>query len=289
MLSHNNYPGMQTMTKKRVAAIIGFAVIAFVLYNVVAGGAVVVAKFIWPDASYTLLSSIGGAISIIVLIAWNSFLGAGTIDRSFATRGIRIIRSTKNIVLLIVFVVLISMALNSLLEIMTSYVKDDAFTKISKILFEGSIWEIALSSVAVAPICEELVFRSIFYAGFRTIFASRLKKKSAVILSAVFSAACFGFAHMNAYQFIYAFAVGILLALAYEYSGRLIVPIIIHMVANGASIIRTFAPYYQRISTSHLNLLIDGIVIFAVAAVVLLLFVRGRKNDPDMAMRDQNS
>lgn len=76
----------------------------------------------------------------------------------------------------------------------------------------------------VSPIVEEMVFRGVIY--------SRIKKFYSVPRAVVASALLFGVFHANLPQFLYGTAMGILLALCYEYAGCFAAPVLMHMSAN---------------------------------------------------------
>lgn len=84
----------------------------------------------------------------------------------------------------------------------------------------------------IGPIIEEIVFRGYFF--------NKLKGIAPVVLSAVISAVLFGVFHLNLNQFCYAFAVGIIFALANYVSGSIWVPIIIHCLINMFGMIALF-------------------------------------------------
>ncbi len=84
----------------------------------------------------------------------------------------------------------------------------------------------------VPSICEELLFRGIFYAGFR--------KQYAVWTSVLLSALTFALMHQSITQFIYPFLIGIILCIVYEKTGNLLYTIIIHMFNNIATVILTY-------------------------------------------------
>ena len=84
----------------------------------------------------------------------------------------------------------------------------------------------------VPAICEELLFRGIFYAGFR--------RQYSVFVSVLLSALTFALMHQNITQFIYPFLIGIILCVVYEKTGNLLYTIIIHMFNNIATVILTY-------------------------------------------------
>ncbi len=82
---------------------------------------------------------------------------------------------------------------------------------------------IFLGVCVAAPLSEEIVFRG--------LIANRLSiygEKPAAIVSALL----FGMYHANFGQFFYTFGLGIILAYAYFRSGRIVVPIMLHMLFN---------------------------------------------------------
>lgn len=86
-----------------------------------------------------------------------------------------------------------------------------------------SIWMIALTTVVIAPVMEELMFRK--YLVDRLV---PYGQKTAVILSGVL----FGLFHGNFYQFFYATALGMIFAYIYSSTGRIRYNIILHMLIN---------------------------------------------------------
>ncbi|MGF1453719.1 MAG: lysostaphin resistance A-like protein [Opitutales bacterium] len=86
--------------------------------------------------------------------------------------------------------------------------------------------KMALMAVAglLAPWAEECFFRGVLYRAGKQVFSAR----GAVVLSA----ALFALAHINLYAFGPLFVLGVMLARAYECTGRLAVPIVMHAAFN---------------------------------------------------------
>lgn len=95
------------------------------------------------------------------------------------------------------------------------------------VFFGIPIWGRMLCYELIAPVAEELLFRQVIFI--------RLKKIAPVWLAVTISALAFGIYHGNPVQGIYAFIMGIILALVYECSGSLLFPILFHMIANHLS------------------------------------------------------
>ncbi len=89
------------------------------------------------------------------------------------------------------------------------------------------------SAVVLAPLFEEIVFRGVICKSL-----SRFNKGFAVI----FSALLFAIAHLNLYQGIPVFGMGIVFAFVYLRSGSLRVPILMHVINNFFALIQTYAP-----------------------------------------------
>ena len=82
---------------------------------------------------------------------------------------------------------------------------------------------VLLGACILGPVCEELLFRGLLAGRL-----ARYGQKPAALVSALL----FGLYHANLSQFFYAFALGLLLAYAYFYTGTLRAPIALHMLFN---------------------------------------------------------
>jgi uncharacterized protein len=91
-------------------------------------------------------------------------------------------------------------------------------------IFENR-WFFFIGGVIIAPITEEMFCRGLVLRG----FLFRYSKPKAIILSAFI----FGLAHMNPWQFISAFLLGLIFALWFIKTGSLITTILAHGFANG--------------------------------------------------------
>ena len=98
------------------------------------------------------------------------------------------------------------------------------FAKANQALTSGPLWMKILTSAILTPILEELTFRALL-AGQIDIFVGRLP---AVLISSLL----FGAMHFNMVQFVYAFLIGIGLALLYLWRGKLALPILAHGLTN---------------------------------------------------------
>jgi membrane protease YdiL (CAAX protease family) len=88
---------------------------------------------------------------------------------------------------------------------------------------------VVLSAVVIAPLSEELFFRGFIYGV--------AKKYCGLAAAVVFNAALFAFIHGSLQSFGGLFALAACLTLAYELSGSLYVPIIMHASFNAAELV----------------------------------------------------
>ena len=80
-----------------------------------------------------------------------------------------------------------------------------------------------LGACVLGPLCEELLFRGLIAGRL-----ARYGQKPAAFISALL----FGLYHANLSQFFYAFLLGLLLAYAYFYTGKLKTSVVLHMLFN---------------------------------------------------------
>lgn len=91
-----------------------------------------------------------------------------------------------------------------------------------------------LSTAIMAPIAEEVIFR---------LGICRILYKDNVKRGIIVSSILFGLAHMNVIQSTYAFVLGLILASAFVKSEyNLAVPILLHVIINGSSVLYEYYP-----------------------------------------------
>lgn len=93
----------------------------------------------------------------------------------------------------------------------------------------------------LAPFCEEFVFRGVIYRSYRRKGECEntgcYKNDRGGFRAVLLSALLFGLMHMNFNQMIYAFAMGILLALLVEAAGSLWASVFCHMFFNSVEVV----------------------------------------------------
>ena len=91
---------------------------------------------------------------------------------------------------------------------------------------------VVVSAVIIAPISEELFFRGVIYGV--------TKKYGGLLAAIIFNASLFAFIHGSLPAFGGLFALAVCLTLAYEVSGSLYVPIVMHACFNAAQLAQMF-------------------------------------------------
>ena len=93
---------------------------------------------------------------------------------------------------------------------------------------------IFVSAVVMAPLTEEILFRGLLY--------TTTKRYTERYFAAIFSALAFGLLHANLSSFAPLVVLGMFFALAYEITGCLTVPILMHSLFNATSILLILKP-----------------------------------------------
>lgn len=113
----------------------------------------------------------------------------------------------------------------------------------------------------IVPVMEEFVFRLLMYKRMRRI----LDTKKSILLSAFI----FGILHGNLVQFLFAFAIGILLAYSYEAAGHPVIPVAGHIAVNMTSLFLTQYHIFEWFFESGIKLTAT-IVVLTVAFIISL-------------------
>lgn len=129
------------------------------------------------------------------------------------------------------------------------------------VFFGIPLWARMLCYEVVAPVSEELLFRQVIY--------KRLRQISPIWPAVIISAVLFGLYHGNLVQGIYAFIMGILLALVYEWTGSLFAPIVFHMVANHLSDIAYEFEEVGKVVYSSYGAALSGILLIVTIIITI--------------------
>lgn len=140
----------------------------------------------------------------------------------------------KNI-LLVVGITIFSMPIMNLVATISSiFTENQVGDAVYEYLGEYPFWLCFVSTAVMPAIFEELVFRGIILNGYKVM---------GIGISAAMSALFFGIMHMDAHQFFYATAIGIVLAMMVYYSGSIYTSMLAHFLINGSQLILVKAVY----------------------------------------------
>lgn len=169
----------------------------------------------------------------------------------------------------VLIVACISISLNNIIS-MTPLVTASVGYQEANANFYGSTLVLELiSSALMTPILEELVFRGILF----TRLKSMIPKIPAIIVSALIFAAV----HFNIVQFIYAFLLGIVLAILMDQADHVYPAIIGHITANLIAVLRTETGILNRTMDKSAFAWVISVVLLVVGVGALIVLVKKNK------------
>ena len=114
----------------------------------------------------------------------------------------------------------------------------DAFLEVMKQMTGGPFWSSFLLAAVFAPIFEEWLCRGMVLRGLLT----KMKPGWAIVVSALF----FAVLHMNPWQALNAFIIGVVMGIVYYRTGSLLLTMLIHFVNNATSVILSQIPSLEE-------------------------------------------
>lgn len=264
---------------KRIWSAIGKAACYFIAFNLIqlitatvytiaisfVGSFMVMSGFVAADDPltyvttlyYTYINELLIMTGILTIVALFLFF---RIRHRRLTREIRLRPvSFGTIVLAVILGICAQYAINFTLSQISVYLPEWIITTLvdqNEIFSNGSFTVELLDVVIVTPIVEEIIFRGLIHTRLR----SALPKAAAIAISSVI----FGLAHGNVLGFIYAGALGVILALVFEKYDSIIPPMLIHAGFNGASYLLDLLP--------NNLLIILGIYFISIALMVAIIY-----------------
>jgi hypothetical protein len=163
---------------------------------------------------------------------------------------------------IILVAALLGISLNNILSMSPLVGMSEAFAQATEDFYAGAFVLEIIGSAILTPILEELVYRGIVY--------TRLKRHLGVAPVVVLSALVFGLMHFNIVQFIYAFVLGLLLALIMEKHSHVFAPILAHMTINLISVVRTENGILDGTVDGSAAAWAISVILFLIGAVLLI-------------------
>jgi membrane protease YdiL (CAAX protease family) len=151
--------------------------------------------------------------------------------------------------------------------LLSGAMQSDIANPVQQLINSADIWINLLVISIFAPICEEILFRKFLID--RTI---KYGAKVSIILSAVL----FAFFHGNLNQFFYAFLMGGFFAYVYIKTGKLVYPIILHIIINlMGSVVSLFVIESVQRLFSGTVIASDMIIVVGYIIILLAAFLIG--------------
>lgn len=172
-----------------------------------------------------------------------------------------------NIVLSVMTGAMFGIAVNNLIAMTPLITASAGFQEANSAFFAGDMVYELLGSCLVIPIAEELLYRGVVY--------KRLRLHFEVIWAVILSAAIFGIMHVNMVQLLYAGILGLLLAYILESTRKIYAPILGHIAANVAAVVRQetgLLDFAYEPTVSGI-----GFTLLLLAGTAVLLFIQHRR------------
>ena len=103
------------------------------------------------------------------------------------------------------------------------------FEEVARAADRAGVTQILIAGAIIAPVCEEFLFRGLFYPTF--------KRYLGPIASALFTSALFAAFHLNLAALPGLFLLALCFVIAYEATGSLLVPMTMHALFNGGQLV----------------------------------------------------
>ena len=161
---------------------------------------------------------------------------------------------------------LLGIGVNNVIAMTPLMEQSAGFAEANEAFFAGQVVYELLGSCLLIPIAEELLYRGVVYR--------RLRLWLGVWPAVAVSALIFGAIHVNLVQFLYAGILGLLLAFLMEKSGFLYAPVLAHIAANVAAVVRQETGWLSFAYEPTAEGIGVTVVILAVAAGLLAWQVR---------------
>ena len=123
-----------------------------------------------------------------------------------------------------------------------------------------------ISSALMTPILEELVFRGIIFGRLKTM----LPQIPAIVVSALIFAAV----HLNIVQFIYAFLLGLVLAILMDRADHVYPAIIGHVTANLIAVLRTETGILAKTMDKSVFAWVISVLLMGIGVTVFVLYLK---------------
>ena len=168
-----------------------------------------------------------------------------------------IFKNPKYLIAVIIVGLLMSHGLSLLVSLINAGGALGSYEQVEQVIYSSDLIIVALRTVILAPLCEELIFRGLMFR--------RMREDAGFLVSAIISSAIFALYHMNVPQGIFAFLYGMLLCLFYEMFGNLWVTMIVHASGNILSLLLTYLGVGY---TAIWSCVVSMVIMFALSYII---------------------
>ena len=170
----------------------------------------------------------------------------------------------RTLLLTVIFVICL-LPLTAALNSLTTLFSSNAGMEIGAEMMDEphSLLEMLLVFALFGPLCEELAFRGVIYAG--------LRRSGRILAAIVIQGLMFGCMHLNINQMAYGAAVGIAFGLLAEATGSIWPSFLGHAMINGSSVIMAYQ-MSDELSAGGMDIPRETLLIIFVVYAILAIF-----------------
>ncbi|MCF2683353.1 CPBP family intramembrane glutamic endopeptidase [Faecalicatena contorta] len=183
---------------------------------------------------------------------------------------------------IVIMALAMSLGLNNLIIIGNLSAVDETYATTMNALYSAPLILQIVCLAVLVPICEEYVFRGLFF--------QRMRARTSYRYAAIYSSLVFGMLHMNLIQMIYGFILGLMLTYVYEKYGSLKAPIIAHMSMNLLSVLATQFQMYDWLVKNSVRMGVITVLCATVSATMYVWMQRieEKPENPGQKAEDKN-
>lgn len=208
------------------------------------------------QALYLLLAASVICIPIFVLLFRN--------DRKKEQRIKQKETSVVAWIVLAIMAVTLCFSLNALLGFSGLDKISQKYQEVAQTLYSGGVLLEIITVGILGPICEELIFRGLMFR--------RMREYTKPVIAVIASALVFAIYHGNIVQGVYAFVLGIVMAVCYQRFQTLWASIVIHVAANITSVCLTEISWIGNI-LEKTNVLIVATIVTTIVWILGIMIL----------------
>lgn len=232
-------------------------IVPLIIYNTM----VMIAVLIFPELSSLILTMIGAAATIPVLMT-----GYRYDQRKRGTSHAVEPEFNGCLPLIILLGIGICISVNNIISLTPIPVIFSGYEETAAALYSPPMVIQLLAAGLVIPAAEELIFRGLMFAP--------LRERMPFWMAAVISSLLFGIYHGNVLQGVYAFLLGMTMAWLYERVKSLAAPFVFHVLANVTSILVTNTGLGIISDPNHMTVFIAATIPAAVISIFCIDMIR---------------